>query len=177
MQRIIIVAAVVVSAFAACGGDDDDVPQGSPTASAPGSSQAAAQVTRQVLQSGFSDAAPGQKLELTRVVIPPDKDIAPHAHPGPQLALIVEGTLSYTVISGEVRVMRSGFDTAETIEAGQTSEIQPGDSLAEPVGVVHTARNPGPDPVVILISALFPEGAPASSPAPVSPTPAGESSY
>jgi quercetin dioxygenase-like cupin family protein len=156
MQRIVILAAVLAFAFAACGGDGDDVPQEG--------AQAGAEVTREVLQSGFSDAAPEQQLELTRVVIPPGKEIAPHTHPGPQLALIVEGTLTYSVVSGEVRVTRSGSDTAETIAGGQTTDIEPGDSLAEGPGMVHTARNGGPDAVVIHISALFPVGVPASSP-------------
>jgi quercetin dioxygenase-like cupin family protein len=156
MQRIVILAAVLALVLAACGGDGDDVPQEA--------TQAGAEVTREVLQSGFSDAAPGQQLELTRVVIPPGKEIAPHTHPGPQLALIVEGTLTYSVVSGEVRVTRSGSDTAETVSAGQTADIGPGDSLAEGPGMVHTARNGGTAPVVIHISALFPVGVPASSP-------------
>jgi quercetin dioxygenase-like cupin family protein len=158
MQRIMILAAVLALVFAACGGDGDVIPQGG--------EQAGAEVTREVLQSGFSAAAPEQQLELTRVVIPPGKEIAPHTHPGPQLALIVEGTLTYSVVSGEVRVTRSGSDTAETIAAGQTEDIEPGDSLAEGPGMVHTARNAGADPVVIHISALFPLGVPASSPVP-----------
>jgi quercetin dioxygenase-like cupin family protein len=147
----------VIGVFA-CGADEDDV--------LGGGRQADTEVTRKVLQSGFSDAAPGQMLELTRVVIPAAKEIAPHTHPGPQLALIVEGTLSYSVLSGEVQVRRSGSRTTETIAAGQTAALEDGDSLAEGPGMVHTATNPGPGPVVIYISSLFPVGAPASSPAP-----------
>jgi quercetin dioxygenase-like cupin family protein len=158
MQRIIIVAAALALVFIACDGGEDDVPTGT--------EQATAEVSRQVLQSGSSDAAPGQRLELTRVVIPSGKEIAPHTHPGPQLALIEEGTLTYSVLSGEVQVTRSGSSTAETIAAGQTTDIEPGDSLAEGPGMVHTAKNAGLGPVVITISALFPVGAPASSSAP-----------
>jgi quercetin dioxygenase-like cupin family protein len=163
MRNISCLVALLSLGFAiagasACGGGDDDVAQGG--------QQTQADVTREILQSGFSDAAPGQMLELTRVVIPPAKDIAPHTHPGPQLALIVEGTLSYSVRSGEVQVKRSGSQTTETIAAGQAADLKPGDSLAESPGMVHTARNAGPGQVVILISALFPAGVPASSPAP-----------
>jgi quercetin dioxygenase-like cupin family protein len=136
-----------------------------------GSSKAAndsvIEVVRQPLQSAASEKAPGQIVGLSRVIIPAGQGIAAHTHPGPQLAVIVEGTLTYTVIQGQVQATHgSGPDARnETIKPGQTVELNPGDSLLETPGMVHTAKNAGKTPVVIYVSSLFPDGAPASSPA------------
>jgi quercetin dioxygenase-like cupin family protein len=148
------------AAIAGCGGDDDD-----------GSTSAAAGVTevaRQLLQSDTPSTAPGQDLQLTRVIIPAGMDIATHTHPGPQLATIAEGTLTFTVIRGQVHLTRqagSGEARTSTVTAGQTIELDVGDAVLEPAGVVHSARNAGDVAVVIYLSSLFPTGAPASSPA------------
>jgi quercetin dioxygenase-like cupin family protein len=122
------------------------------------------EVTRQVLQSAMSDTAPGQLVELQRVIIPAGQEIATHTHPGPQLAVVVEGTLTYTVIRGQVQVARSSGAT-EIVQAGSTTQVRAGDSLAEMPGMVHAGKNAGSTPVVIYLSSLFPAGAPASSPA------------
>jgi quercetin dioxygenase-like cupin family protein len=102
------------------------------------------------------------------VVIPAGESIAPHTHPGPQLAVIVSGSLTYTVLEGEAELTRdAGTDDAETetIESGESVELEAGDSLIEPPGMVHQAENDTEDPVVIHTSSLFPEGEPPSSPA------------
>ena len=125
-----------------------------------------ADVVRQPLQTTASEKAPGQIVGLTRVVIPAGQSIAAHTHPGPQLAVILEGTLTYTVIRGEVQITRgSGPDAkSETIKAGQTVDLNAGDSLVETPGMAHSAKNGGKNAVVIYLSTLFPDGAPPSSP-------------
>jgi quercetin dioxygenase-like cupin family protein len=143
----------------ACGGGGDRV-------KSPG--DGVTEVARQFFEDATPDTAPGQTLGLSRVVIPPGKDIAAHTHPGTQLAVITEGTLTYTVLRGEVQVTRaSGTSMAktETVKEGETTELGPGDSLVETSDLVHTARNSGKKAVVIYLTSLFPEGAPASSPA------------
>ena len=128
----------------------------------------AAEVVRQLLEASSAETAPGQSLELTRVVVPPGLEIASHTHPGPQLAVITAGTLTYSVIRGEVQVTRtagSPKEKKETAVAGQTVELETGDSIIEMPGMVHTARNAGKAAVIIYLSSLFPTGAPASSPA------------
>jgi quercetin dioxygenase-like cupin family protein len=158
--RYLAPAVVCIALATGCSDDDNDRPRG---AAIGGTG-----VTRALIQSDFPATAPGQELQLTRVVIPAGMDIAPHTHPGPQLATIVEGTLSYTIIRGEVQVTRhAGTSEASrlTATAGQTVELNPGDALLETPGMVHTARNAGGTPVVIYLSSLFPAGAPASSPA------------
>jgi quercetin dioxygenase-like cupin family protein len=147
--------------LAACGGDDSADPDGLDASDFD-------QVTRQVLGQSSSDSAPDQLVELTRVVIPAGESIAPHTHPGPQLAVIVSGSLTYTVLEGEAELTRdAGTDDAETetIESGESVELEAGDSLIEPPGMVHQAENDTEDPVVIHTSSLFPEGEPPSSPA------------
>jgi quercetin dioxygenase-like cupin family protein len=144
----------------ACGGSDSSSP------TSPGEGVKA--VERQQLQSAVSDKALGQTLELTRVIIPAGMDIAAHTHPGTQLAVVTEGTLTYTVIKGEVQVTHGAGKSdakVETVKSGQSVQVQTGDSLVETVGMVHTAKNNGKGPVVIYLSALFPNGAAASSPA------------
>jgi quercetin dioxygenase-like cupin family protein len=96
-------------------------------------------------------------------------EIAPHTHPGMQQAVIVAGTLTYTVIEGQVQVTHDAGTadaTSETIGSGQTVELTPGTSVLEVPGMVHMARNKGKQSVVIYLSSLFPVGSPASSPAP-----------
>jgi quercetin dioxygenase-like cupin family protein len=150
----------ICTLIASCGGDDDD-DAGAPAAFATA-------VVREVLEVTEPEAAPGQDFELTRVLIPPGDSIPPHTHPGPQLAVVVSGTLTYTVIEGDVEVTRnSGSESAETetISSGESIELEPGDSLVELPGVAHEADNSGDETVVIYLSSLFPEGGPPSSPA------------
>jgi quercetin dioxygenase-like cupin family protein len=144
---------------AGCGGDDEGPP--SPA-------DGVTQVERQLLDEATTDRAPGQTVQLTRVIIPAGQEIAAHTHPGPQLAVIAGGTLTYTVIQGKVQVTRAAGTPAaksETVSSGQSVDLQPGDTVAETPDMIHTGRNAGDGPVVIYLSSLFPAGAPASSPA------------
>jgi quercetin dioxygenase-like cupin family protein len=152
----LLVAGLVI---AGCGGDGTD--------SSSAVTKGIDAVTRQVLASGNASTAPGQLLELTRVIIPAHESLAPHTHPGPQLAIIEEGTLTYSIIKGSVQVTR-GAGTAgaktETASAGQTVELKAGDSLVETPGMEHEAKNNTGSSIVIYLSSLFPQGAPPSSP-------------
>lgn len=155
----LLVAGLIV---AGCGDDDDS---GNSAASSPADGITA--VTRQVLAESQPTTAQGQVLDLTRVIIPAGQTIAAHTHPGPQLAIIQQGVLTYTILKGEVQVTRSAGTSAskvETASAGQTIEVLPGDSLIETPGMEHTAKNNTSGPVIIYLSSLFPQGAPPSSP-------------
>ena len=141
----------------ACG--DDDAP--------PSVADGVTAVVRQVMAEASPDTAPGQLLELTRVIVPADMPIAPHTHPGPQLAVIVSGTLTYTVIDGEATVMRAAATDSQevvTYKSGDRFELRTGDSITESVGMVHEAANETDQPVIIYLSSLFPEGEPPSTP-------------
>jgi quercetin dioxygenase-like cupin family protein len=53
---------------------------------------------------------------------------------------------------------------AETIQAGQTTELRPGDAVVERPGAVHFGENQGDDQVVILAATLLVAGQPAAIP-------------
>lgn len=162
MKRIrFLVPALIVASLVigACGGDDDND-------NVPAIAQGVTQVERQLLAETAPDTAPGQLLELTRVIVPPGEALPPHIHPGPQMAVIVNGTLTYTIIEGEATVVRAAGTanaTTETHASGSTVELRTGDSVTEPAGMVHEAANRGSDYVIIYLSSLFEEGEPPAT--------------
>jgi hypothetical protein len=112
--------------------------------------------------------APGRTLGLSRVTIPARTALAPHRHPGYQIAYIARGTLTYTVRTGVVRVYRGAADASPrrvgTIRAGETGRVHAGEWLVERQGDVHFGANRGRRAVVILLATLFTTGSPASIP-------------
>jgi hypothetical protein len=113
--------------------------------------------------------APGRTLGLSRVTIPARTALAPHHHPGYQIAYIERGTLTYTVRTGVVRVYRGPADASprlvRAIRAGQTGPVRAGEWLVERQGDVHFGANRGRRPVLILLATLFTTGSPPSIPA------------
>jgi quercetin dioxygenase-like cupin family protein len=112
--------------------------------------------------------APGRTLGLSRVTIPARTALAPHRHPGDQIAYIERGTLTYTVRTGVVRIYRGAADASPrlvaTIRAGETGRVDAGEWVVERQGDVHFGANRGRRPVVILLATLFTTGSPASIP-------------
>jgi quercetin dioxygenase-like cupin family protein len=117
--------------------------------------------------------AKGRTLGLARVTIPAGAALASHTHPGTEVAHIDAGTLTYTVErNGTVSVYRGDVSAAKLvrrIKPGQTAQLRKGDWIVEPPNMVHHAANRTAKKIVILLSTLFPNGAPASSPATPSP--------
>jgi quercetin dioxygenase-like cupin family protein len=126
-------------------------------------------VTREVLSDGMPAKAPGQQLLLLRFTFVPGAVIPPHTHPGMQTAYVVSGTLGYTVFCGYAEVVRAATDGVpqqrERLDPGVETFFHPGDAFTEVDGIVHAGRNAGPDPLVLLVSSLFADDAPPSSPA------------
>ena len=157
MKTLRFLAPVLLAAgvmLAACGDDGDDPP--------PSVADGVTEVVRQLIAEASPETAPGHVLELTRVIVPAGESLAPHTHPGPQLAIIVAGTLTYTVIDGEATVTRAAAtdsEADETYASGDTFELRAGDALTEPPLMLHQAANEGNEPVVIYLSSLVPEGA------------------
>jgi quercetin dioxygenase-like cupin family protein len=112
--------------------------------------------------------APGRTLGLSRVTIPAHTALAPHRHPGDQIAFIERGTLTYTVRTGVVRIYRGAADASprlvDTIRSGETGRVPAGDWVVERQGDVHFGANRGERPVVILLATLFTTGSPPSIP-------------
>ena len=162
----------VVLLLSACSGGAPDADMGSvPTAAA---SPAPTEVEKQIFGAALPESAKGQELYLYTVVIPAGAELAAHTHPGQQLGHIEEGTLTYTIVEGEVEVIRQAGTpegSVEQVAAGETIELEAGDTVVETKGMVHQAANRGDEPVRVLLASLFPEGAELSSPAPA-PSPA-----
>jgi quercetin dioxygenase-like cupin family protein len=111
-------------------------------------------VTREVLADGYPVDATGKILELVRYTIPPLAKLPVHIHPGMQIERVESGTLTYTVVKGTALVKRAD-GREESISDGRTIELNPGDSLTEPAGMVHYGENRTPDPVILLGASLF----------------------
>src|SRR5687767_2029428 len=77
------------------------------------------EVTREILGQVAPSQAPGYELYLVRVTVPVDAELAPHTHPGTQMARVEQGTLTYTIISGTATIVRGGEDG----EAGESEEV------------------------------------------------------
>ena len=108
--------------------------------------------------SATSDPPAPKYNSLARVVIQPGAKIPLHLHQGTQVGYIQSGTLTYTVESGQARVMTGPGDAPEfvrLIKAGQTSRVKAGEWLIEQPSNHHRAANNGNDPVVILLSNLL----------------------
>jgi quercetin dioxygenase-like cupin family protein len=104
---------------------------------------------------------------LSRVTVMPDAELAAHHHPGTQVAFVEQGTLTYSVNSGSVTVMKGSSDDPEVvrrIEAGETGKIRSGQWIVEQPNDHHQAANRGEVPVVIFTATLLKKGFPAAIP-------------
>ncbi len=75
--------------------------------------------------------------------------------------------MAYTILdeAGESGRGRFGTPTAvEVIPSGTEVLLGPGEWIIEEPGFVHTFRNPGDEPLVLLVSALIAEGEPFLQP-------------
>jgi len=96
-------------------------------------------------------------LLLQRVTIGPGGVVPSHVHPGQLIVVVESGTLAYTVLGGEGESLRAGAGTptaAEAIAPGTEVTLGPGEWFVEDPAVVHTARNAGDEPTVLLVTAL-----------------------
>jgi len=111
----------------------------------------------EVLGSALTTEVPNKRLTLLRLTLAPGASMFAHTHPGQLVVAIESGTMIYTVLNGDGASVRGGAGTPiaeEVIPPGTETTFGPGEFLVEPPGVAHTYRNPGEEPVVLLISAL-----------------------
>lgn len=117
-----------------------------------------------------ASAAPGQSLWLVRYEIPPGTTLKKHFHEGAQIGLVASGTLTYTVLTGEVQVFQLGPDGKSVeeppVRAGETRTFPAGYWLVEEPEDHHYGANLGPEPLVIFTSSLLRDGAPLATPLP-----------
>ena len=118
---------------------------------------AAVGVTTDMLGSGQPDAAPGQALAGRRNTYEPGGFTPAHHHPGALVVHIESGELTYSVIEGTVTIQRAASGgtpgPTEQLGPGQETVLRAGDWLFEQ-GVVHSVRNDGSEPTVVLVMAL-----------------------
>lgn len=161
---------VTVGLAAGCGSSSDGAssttrPESSSTSRASttvtGSTTAAGstEVVKDVLGTEVDPpGAPGRTLTLIRYTIPPGAKLAPHIHPGVQMARITSGELTYTVVDGTALVRRSGASSDERVAAPATITLEPGDTVIERDGMVHFGANDTDQPVVIDATLLTVDG-------------------
>jgi quercetin dioxygenase-like cupin family protein len=112
--------------------------------------------------------AAGETLGLARVVLPPGAKLPLHYHDGTQVAYVDKGVLTYTVVRGDVAVMRGAPGEHPTvvrrIGPGQAARIGEGEWLVEDRADVHRGENRGDGKVVVLLASLLRDGAPPATP-------------
>ena len=101
--------------------------------------------------------APGRTLTLIRYTIDPGAQLAPHVHPGIQMAFIDAGALTYTVESGTATVKRAGGQP-EPVTGPTTITLNRGDSVIEMGDMVHFGANKGDEPLIITATLLTEDG-------------------
>ncbi len=111
-------------------------------------------ISREVLAFGYPQGIEGKILELVRYTIPSGIILPPHSHPGMQIERIELGVLTYTVIEGTAKVIRANQHT-QLLQAGETIYLCSGDSLTEPAGMIHYAKNETNSPIILYSSSLF----------------------
>ncbi len=117
----------------------------------------AAPIVLESLGSAPSPDAPGMVLALLRARIAPGAVAPPHVHPGQLIVAVEAGSVAYTILDEEGESGRGWFGTplaTEVIPAGTEVLLGPGEWIVEEPGIVHTFRNPGDEPLVLLVSAL-----------------------
>lgn len=116
-------------------------------------------------------SAPGQTLTLWAYHIPPGYQLAPHRHPGYQVARVLAGTLTFHVLAGTAIHVRAD-GTEATLGAGDVVALATGDAVIENPGLHHFGGNDGDVAVELTTATLFASDEPPAILLP-SPSPAG----
>jgi quercetin dioxygenase-like cupin family protein len=113
--------------------------------------------------------APEQTLYLVRLTFQPGRDIFPHGHPGTTVFAVESGTFGWTLVQGTAHLVRGaaagGTASEEVTDPGTEVILEPGDAIYYEDDVVHTARNVGAEPAVVLVGLLLGAGQPLLMPA------------
>ena len=132
---------------------------------------APAPFTVTMLGQGEPANAPGNGLELDRVTIAPGGTIPTHVHPGAYVLDVESGDFSFTVVKGDAQFTKAGSTAPQELQAGVETVGHAGDAFYENGGVVHTARNAGTTPVVLLTAGLLADDEPSLQPSNAEGTP------
>lgn len=118
--------------------------------------------TIEALSGGEPDIAPGSSLVLLRVTMEPGVVIPPHSHPGPVALYVEQGLFGTEFFEGQGTVQPAPQNGTPV----PAIEMAPGDDVQMPAGdhlfydaAVHTMRNDADEPLVLLVAAIFENGA------------------
>jgi hypothetical protein len=156
---------VAALAGAACGSSSTTA---SPTGTAASSRDTRLAAAQRQLVGAYKNpvGVTGRTLGLSIVTIPAGVRLPLHFHEGTQVAYIQTGILTYTVKSGQVRVMSGLADQGprlvRTISAGHTGDITSGQWIVEQPSTIHSAQ--AKTKVVVLLATLLKTGAPPATP-------------
>jgi quercetin dioxygenase-like cupin family protein len=124
-------------------------------------------ITPQILGGGLPSVAPGYAMGLIQLTFAPGATLNAHTHPGTSILYVTAGTLTYSLLEGTASVMRAATGPATPGAVPAAEDLSPGDidlsigdSLFEDADVIHTARNDGDEPAVVLIANLLEAGVP-----------------
>jgi quercetin dioxygenase-like cupin family protein len=134
---------------------------------------AVAPISSEVLGRAVPATVENPELALARVTVMPGAVLPVHFHPGTQIGVIVQGELTYTVFTGEIKWYRAEgpADEPDLIGRGETVVARTGDALVESPDSIHQGRNNGREPLVIYLSTLFPADAARAVVVEASPVP------
>lgn len=89
---------------------------------------------------------PEHVSHLMRITVAPGAVVAPHTHPGIEMGYLVEGEASMSI-------------------AGQPDrQLKAGDTYLVPAGVVHSAKNTGTTPIMIVGTFVVEKSKPLATP-------------
>ena len=126
---------------------------------------AAGELVPELLGHGLPTAAPGFDLSLYRATFGAGAALPPHSHPGASIVYVESGTLAFTSLEGEARLIRAGTAATpeaegEVLAADTEVMLTAGDALFFPDVHSDAARNAGDGPLVLLLANLYTEGEP-----------------
>jgi hypothetical protein len=122
---------------------------------------------REYADFGIADAvtmpAAPVSLILFRIEFAPGSGVAyPPGDPGLGMHLVESGTLTLRDFDTDLVVTRAANDatpdaeTSETLPAGETTQLMPGDGFLWPPMAAGAFTNDGAEPAVLLISNIYP---------------------
>lgn len=119
-------------------------------------------MTVRMLCAGESSSVSGKSLLLRRVTLEPGVALAPHSHPGPVALFVESGRFGTEFVEGHGVVTQKSqdglWDVARNMLAGEDVTMYGGDHLFYD-SAIHTMRNDGEIPAVLLVSTLIDTGA------------------
>jgi hypothetical protein len=105
--------------------------------------------------------APGEELGLWHYSIPVGQELAPHTHPGWQLARVTAGERAYSLLPAEGTLLRA--DGSHAPMGPGTYVLATADGVIENPDLVHFGANRGDEAVAIISASLFAAGEPVAS--------------